>query len=319
MAQTLTSLSAPRPVLVTGTIRSGTTWVGHILGQAARTWVIDEPFNPDNQFQYGLQGLTRFQYLDQTCPSELPWQMLSALGLRFDEGDLSQRLARCPDVVDKLLLLRDYLSFPWKRAMGFRPVIKDPMALFSAPWIAETTGAKVIVMLRHPAAFVQSLERLGWGYDFEWFTSQPRLQPWLAEYWEQLEASHWQGPNALEQGILAWNLSHALIAKYQMLFPHWKFVRHEDLSRNPEGLFQELYDYAGLRWSPAIAEEVARSSARENPVEAPSGTIHALERNSQAHVFTWKKKLPAEWITRILRETQPWLSHFYPESEFLQP
>lgn len=42
-----------------------------------------------------------------------------------------------------------------------RPLVKDPFALFSAEWFADNFDAEVIVIVRHPAAVVSSIKRLG--------------------------------------------------------------------------------------------------------------------------------------------------------------
>src|SRR6185369_8506201 len=41
-----------------------------------------------------------------------------------------------------------------QRRRGDRAVIKDPIAVFSAEWLADRFDAHVITVIRHPAAFV---------------------------------------------------------------------------------------------------------------------------------------------------------------------
>jgi len=64
----------------------------------------------------------------------------------------------------------------WKRRLaGERPLLKDPIAFFSAEWLARTYGADVVVLIRHPAGFAGSLKRMGSSFDFNDFLGQPDL------------------------------------------------------------------------------------------------------------------------------------------------
>ena len=51
-------------------------------------------------------------------------------------------------------------------------LLKDPIALLSAPWLARRFGYRPLVVVRHPAGFVSSLVRVGWrvrfGDDASW-------------------------------------------------------------------------------------------------------------------------------------------------------
>jgi hypothetical protein len=53
------------------------------------------------------------------------------------------------------------------------PLIKDPIALFAAEWLADVFGVRVVVLIRHPAAFAASLKRLNWTHPFGDFLAQP--------------------------------------------------------------------------------------------------------------------------------------------------
>ncbi|MFO7950790.1 MAG: hypothetical protein R6U36_10530 [Candidatus Fermentibacteraceae bacterium] len=55
------------------------------------------------------------------------------------------------------------------------PLFKDPIALMSAEWVADRFDARVVISVRHPAAYVNSVRRLDWRTPVEDFTEQPRL------------------------------------------------------------------------------------------------------------------------------------------------
>jgi hypothetical protein len=109
--------------------------------------------------------------------------------------------------------------------------MKDPIALFSAPWLARTFNADVVVLIRHPAAVVSSLVRLDWIFYFPYLLEQPELmRDWLAPFAEEIRRFAASPQPLLEQGILLWRIMHHVIFRYQQEHPEWIFLRHEDLS-----------------------------------------------------------------------------------------
>ena len=73
-------------------------------------------------------------------------------------------------------MLRDFTYFEAQRRGGARTIMKDPLAVCSANWLAERFGMKVVVIVRHPAAFTASLRAAGWGrVHFNIFHNQPAL------------------------------------------------------------------------------------------------------------------------------------------------
>ena len=107
-------------------------------------------------------------------------------------------------------VVRAARALPRTRApAGSRPLLKDPIAVFSAAWLARTFGMRVVLSVRHPAAFAASLKRLDWTFDFNQLLAQPLLMRDLLEpFGEQLErcggapAGHHRPGGALVDGDL---------------------------------------------------------------------------------------------------------------------
>ena len=79
--------------------------------------------------------------------------------LAFRYGTRAElRAVRSPK--DAGRLIRDRREFRRFGAVGARPLLKDPIAVLSAPWLADTFDMEVIVLIRHPAAFVNSVAAL---------------------------------------------------------------------------------------------------------------------------------------------------------------
>ena len=65
------------------------------------------------------------------------------------------------------------------------PLLKDPFAVLSLRWFAEVLHCRIVVTVRHPAAFASGLKRLGWSFDFGDLLRQPLL---MRDHLERLPA-----------------------------------------------------------------------------------------------------------------------------------
>jgi hypothetical protein len=127
------------------------------------------------------------------------------------------------------------------RKKGLRPLVKDPLALLSAEWFAQEFGADVVVIVRHPAAFVSSLVRLQWSHPFDDFLRQDRLlEERLSSFAAEINEFAHRPREIIEQGILLWRILYSVVGGYADAHPEWTFVRHEDVSATPEHVFAAL-------------------------------------------------------------------------------
>jgi hypothetical protein len=205
---------------------------------------------------------------------------------------------------------RDLAAFTRARVTHARPVVKDPIALFSAEWLARRFHMDVVVTVRHPAAFASSLMRLGWTHDFRGFVGDPRLAAFDAEIRAQAAEA---GP-VLDQAILLWRVCYALVDDYRRAHRGWILVRHEDLSRDPLPGFERLFERLGLRFTDRARREIERSSAATNPPEAASR--HDVRVDSRANLAGWKSRLSPEEVERVREGTRDVWPRFYADEDW---
>src|SRR5581483_6598037 len=143
--------------------------------------------------------------------------------------------------------LRDAAAFARARRQHARPVMKDPIALLSAPWLADTFHMDVVLTVRHPAGFAGSLRRLDWGFRFETFLDDERLmREQLAAFEPELRAQVAEPADFVSRVALLWRVLYTLVDRYREQHPEWLVVRHEDLAREPVAGFERLYAALGL-------------------------------------------------------------------------
>ena len=302
-----------RPILVTGSHRSGSTWVGKTLANAPEVGYIREPFGVhhrrgvlDVDFPYWFPYICE----ENERPYLRPMRDMLAYRYRAGAGLASARSPR-----DVALVAHDRTEFARFRRRHARPLLKDPIAVFSAEWIADRFDAQVIALIRHPAAFASSLKKYDWTHPFGDFLAQPLLmRDLLSAYTDEIERFAREPHEIVDQAILLWNLIHSAIATYRDRRPEWFFARHEDLSREPVEGFHSMFSAVGVPFSPETEQAIARSTASGNPAEVSDAGV--LARDSRAGIWTWKARLSEEEIDRVRTGTEPLWRAFYSDEDW---
>jgi hypothetical protein len=308
------NLTPERPILVTGSPRSGTTWVGRILAEAPRIRYIHEPFNIsappcrcgvklDSWFYYATaEDFALRRHLQHLLSSPThPINLLNAL-----EAALSRH--RRKEGLKKLKTIATSLT-------KTRPLVKDPLALFSAEWLVAQFDMVVIVLIRHPAAIVSSYKELNWSHPFSHFLQQPQLlDDCLSLFADEIAELAGGNGELIDQVSLLWRLIHFQIHRYQLDHPDWIFMRYEDLASDPFPGFGEIFQQIGLPLTGVVEQTIAQHSSvtgqkhRSNP--------YRIRRDSKTNVKRWKQRLTAAEIRHIKRNVSDVSPYFYTDEEW---
>ena len=284
-----------------------------MLAVAPHTAYIHEPFN------IGIKiGVTHnlfkntFQYVCEENSD--PYK------LRFDrvinyKYPLASNLSKLKTVRDAAKIVGDQALFLLHKINNNIPIVKDPIALFSAEWLSKTFDMNVLIMIRHPAAFCSSLKIMNWNFDFNNFLKQPLLmETYLGKFESEIREYAENKKNIVDQAILLWNCFHHTISIYQKNHPEWLFMRHEDLSIDPLHRFRSIYEEFGLEFTHQSKLMILKSSSDHNPSERQKG--NKFLRNSKENINNWKNRLNQYEIDLIKAKTSMFSSSFYAENEW---
>jgi hypothetical protein len=301
------------PILVTGTHRSGTTWVGKMLAADAMTAYISEPLNILHRpGVFHTKVDCWYQYICEENES----QFLPAFEelLEFDYN-LWDEIRSLRSRRDFLRMGRDFLIFYNGLMRGQRVLLKDPFAVFSTLWFAKRLNCKVVITVRHPAAFAGSLKRLNWPFDFQDLLNQPLLmRDHLESDREQMQSMNPE--DVIGQGALLWKLIYRSVHLSRELNPGSIIVRHEDLSRDPIPGYRDLYQALGLEFTRRVEKIILDSSSSENAKELSRKKVHGFILDSRANIDAWKKRMTIEEIDRVREITGEIAPLFYSEAEW---
>jgi hypothetical protein len=294
----MSSGTSGKPILITGSHRSGSTWLASMLALAKGTTMVHEPFSIA-PWAYALDGLARHWF---TYAPALPGDAALAA---FD------KVLKCKT---GRVFLRRQIQRWVPPSRGGRLIVKDPIACVSSEWLANNFGLEVIVLVRHPAAFAASLKRLRWGFPFDHLLEQDSLMDeHLQPYRSEIERRPME---IVEQAAVLWKCLYSIIFTYVDRNPEWIVRTHEQLSREPVAGLKELYETLDLRWTEAIENQIKSHTKAGNPVAAPEGIAQQMTRDSTANTMLWRRTLTEEEIACVYAITHEMASRYYSREDW---
>lgn len=302
------------PVLITGAPRSGTTWAAKVLSASRGVAFVDEPFNPIYRPSRVSPVLdVWFRYVCEDNAHEFLPRLEKTFGLRYP----LRQVGTLRDRGEWKRFAAEAVSSLVHRVHRSRVVTKDPIAVFSAPWLADAFEMSVIACVRHPAAFVSSNLKLGWEFDFQNLLRQPLfMRDCAGRLAPEIERMAATSGSLIDRSILLWRIIYTRVHEYQRRHPEWIIVRHEDLASSPVERFSDVARRCGLDWSQEMAEFAKRSSSVKNPGEVSTAQWNSVMRNSGAAARTWHQRLTKEQIHRVREGTEEEAGWFYDDRDW---
>ncbi|MGH3134044.1 MAG: sulfotransferase [Gaiellaceae bacterium] len=306
------------PILVTGIPRSGTTWVGRMLHASGETAYVAEPLNiwrSPRPLRSQTRGWPGYPYVTAESEDMYLAVLADIVGLRMN---VLRELRAARSREDLSGVVSTWAAFLIGRARRRRPLVKEPHALFLAPWLVERLGGHAVITVRHPAAVVSSWKRIGWPVDFGQLLNQPLLvRDWLGSYKTDMTALQ-SSDDLIAQVSLLWTMMYDYVARARGASDALHVVRHEDLSLSPVATFRELYAALGLGFTSRVEKVVRRTSSPRNPKELAIDEPYAVRLDSRANLENWKQRLTPDEVRRIRDITAHVARHYYSEESWGQ-
>lgn len=313
-------MSSASSIFVTGSHRSGTTWVGKLLASAPDVFYIHEPFHISHPPGICPVRVERWlQYVGTHNEEHYKTALQRTFDLRFSLG---KHIRSAVDASTShfhdgsrgiVWAMKEWGRWIWARMAGRRPLVKDPLAIFSAEWIASRFDPQIVILVRHPAGFAHSHQRAGWTHDFTSFTEQPALMGRLPDsHARELREAVDEPGDIVDQAALLWKVIYHEVSRYRERHSEWMIVRNEDLATRPLKEFRSLCQFLDIPFDDRFKQSVrTHTSGPTDPEE-----LHAVQRDSQSEAWKWKRKLEKSTIDRIQRLTSPVWEKFYDRSSW---
>ena len=306
-----------KPIVVTGSHRSGTTWVGKMISLNKNVGYIHEPFNiglrpRDNKLKLNHW----FTYINSNYPNEenIKNKLTNILNFKYQ---FYEQFQKGNNFRDFLRTGREFSVFLMNNIFNKKPLVKDPIAIMSAEWLYKTFDMDVIVLIRHPASFVSSLKKMKWKFQFSNLLKQEELmREKLYPFKEEIKDYTTNEKDITDQAILLWRIIYYVVKEYRKKYPNWIFKRHEDLAKNPVEEFRDIYKKIRLNYTKTIENKIVEYSSLENPNEVSVKQAGNVKRNSKSQIAIFKKRLSAQEIEYIKEKTRDIWIYFYNDSDW---
>lgn len=296
-------------IIVTGSHRSGSTWVGKCLSASGECCYLYEPFNPRRK-SYPTPFVHQYDCVNELSPpaKRKAVERYMQRHLRFDLPFFFARLFHTKGLHRFLSPFREV-----SKSLHSRKLFKDPLALLSLDFLNDSFSLFNLVVIRHPAAFVGSHKEKGWSFSFNHLLNQAEVVGKLPEEFVALMQKEKDTKDLVVRSSIWWLILHWYIKDYQERREeqnNWFFVKHEDLSIDPENAFRELYDKLGLRYSSRAVKYIRQTANAAMDKESK------FKRNSAANIYKWKKILSEEEQKTVQQITRPVSQFFYSSTDW---
>ncbi len=253
-------------VLVAGLPRSGTTWVGEVLGRTAGARYLHEPDNhlvrPDAG--WAKRRLGPYPELDPGGGGDRD-------DVRDDARDYERLWARAfaggPHTASLYGGLRILQRAGAPRVSGrlasrlhARPaagplVVKSVHSARALEWVADRFEPAVVVVERHPFGVISSWRKLGWDDFLDTDPAALRYSATVLGVDPPPPGAPW-----LERAAWHYGLLDSYLERARRRHPRWLVVRHEVLCAGPEPAFRRLCTRLGLTFTAGTARFLAASN-----------------------------------------------------------
>lgn len=273
-----------KSILVAGTARSGTTWLGDIIASQVPSRVLFEPFNPDLVPEY--RGFQYFQYMRPG--EENPEFRIFAR--KVFTGEIRNR----------------WIDRQNERIFSRYRLIKEIRINLALKWLHDNfPEVPILLLLRHPCAVVSSRLDLGWATDrdIEPFLNQSDLvTDHLEPYLDLIKNARTDE----EKHAIIWSVSN-LVPLKQFKSGGIKVVYYEYLCTQPEDELPAIFSSIGQMYRDSKNDALGRPS---QTTRVTSAIVHGTDK-----ISSWRRSLSDPQIENILRIVKAFgLDYLYGDS-----
>lgn len=231
-----------RSVVLAGSGRGGTTWIGNIIAANPNMRIIFEPFDPRRV--PAAKGLPLFAYAH-------PDREYSLLH----------------NYVEKVLagaVNNEWISRQGNRWWATRRLVKAIRANLMLGWMDRNFHPKIVFVTRHPCAVVLSRMKLKWDTHIDDMLSQPELvQDHLLPYMDVIERAR----TDLQKQTVMWCIEN-MIPLQQMYDYNWVVCTYEELYTRPEQQAERVLTTLDIRTTWLTRRAIHRTSVVTRPDSA---------------------------------------------------
>ena len=201
-------------------------------------------------------------------------------------------------------------------------LVKEPHGSFMLPYFESLKNTKILILIRYPAAFVNSMHSLEWKKYKDTPESLLEQKILIEDYLNWLpELLNKRNFNDKEKTALLWRCVYQFIDEYigERNAGDIMVIRHEDISLKPAKYFKKIYSWMGMNLNHEIERKIESLTSSSNTTRRTKKVAHQykLKRNSKEVINYWKENLTEKEIKQIKKITKPVVDKYYPDADEL--
>lgn len=266
----------PKPqasVILSGSGRSGTTWIADIINYKSDYRLMFEPFHPHNVNVW--QKFKSKLYFSPECNDKAYKRVIGTIlagNIRDSWVDkyntktiYRRRLLKC--IYGNLLLRGIYVQYP---------------------------GIQIVLLLRHPCAVVSSQLQVDakwgalWGALSEYFAQEDLVEDFLLPFKEAAQNVH----NKFEELLFIWCIQNYIPLR-QFKRNEIHLVFYENFCKYPKQEIERLFKFLGRRYNDTIFEKIKTNSATSWLKDTAALTSDDL-------IDSWREHVTREQLERAI-------------------
>ncbi len=270
-------------IVIAGSGRSGTTLLLDIIGAPLTYRKIFEPLHPG-----AVPGAENYYYRYVRPYEKVPDMenfMRRALTGKINNSWTNESVL--PGNL-KATLFRMY-RWRWWAPDNIMKIIRGNLML---GWLESRFGCKIIFIVRHPCAVVESWKRMGWTWkskDLERVLSYRELMDdYLYKYMDVIDSAR----TTLQKYAVLWSIENKVpleqLSKGELSA---LLIKYEDMILYPEKEFKRIKEFLNLKKVPNIKKLQKRSRSADKNTFTPS---------PEDLIYKWKKRLTEKEIEEIM-------------------
>ncbi|MFK7803655.1 MAG: sulfotransferase [Anaerolineae bacterium] len=257
-----------KTIILAGSGRSGTTWLGNIISANPNIGILFEPF--DHRRVPEIEPLKLFTY-----------------------ARTGQEYPAIEQVVHDMLMgqiTNEWVDQQKRRTHLFvrKNLVKTIRANLMLGWITKKFNPKVVYAMRHPCAVIHSRIKLNWTTSLDHFLHQEELvEDYLSDHVGWIQDS----TDLVEQQAIVWCIEN-LVPLHQIAKHNWLLCTYEHMVRDPFNESTKVLKHLDI--SPTWFTR--RALNRASMVSRPDSAINS----GSDPLADWQKKLSADDVSKIL-------------------
>ena len=292
-------------ILITGSNRSGSTWVGKVISSHSSVDNIIEPLNLNRIERYNKFDLhSWYLKVNDKCSQKIKEEAYSLFSyyLHTSYSDVLLNPFHSFEGHKTIISLKKRL----RKASKPIKMLKDPSALFSVPWLVTEFNVYPVLLVRHPAAYVLSIKEKDWWFDFDHMLKQPHFFEDGLEHLKDEVVSFKKNEkekSIIDNAALLWKVFYTQVDHYRIHYPQWFYITHEALSIDPITNYKAMFGYLGLDFNEKIRNYIKESTQASQQRE--------FKRDSAKNATKWMERLTYKEQQKVYEVTKGVSDKFY--------